>query len=77
MIVKFIQMINGKPGTVLASGATTDNNEVACFLMKMQDDGKSLNEAKAYAKIGPMMMPNLDWAEVDRVLATFIPGRVG
>jgi len=74
--MQFIRTISGWPNsgkakTVLTSGATTEDYEVACFLMKMQDDGKSLNDAKAYARIGPMMMPGIDWTEVNRVLGTF------
>lgn len=72
----FITQISGKPGsgsakTVFASGAVSTDLRCAQFFMKMQDEGKSLGEARALANIGPMMSPGVDWAEISRVLDTF------
>ena len=71
-----IRTVVGKPGsgkatTTFTSGATTTDLMCGQFFMKMQDEGKSLAEIRAYANIGPMLMPNMDWLEVHRVLNTF------
>lgn len=76
MTKKFIAQISGKPGsgkakTVFASGAVSTDLQCAGFFMKMQDEGKSLSEARVYAQIGPMMSPGVDWSEITRILDTF------
>lgn len=73
---KFITSISGKPGsgiakTVFASGATSDDLGCAQFFMTMQDRGSALADAVAYAKIGPMLSPSVNWDEINRVLSTF------
>lgn len=72
----FIKEISGQPGsgqahTKFTSGATSDDLECANFFITMQDRGMSLDEARAYAKIGPQLSPSVDWAEINRVLNTF------
>lgn len=62
---------SGKARTKFSSGATSDDIQCAQFFMKMQDEGKSIAEARAYAKIGPMLSPNVNWNEINRVLETF------
>lgn len=73
---KFISTVVGKPGSGKAtikyrSGAVSGDLLVAKFFMAMQDGGRTLDEARAYAKIGPMTMPAVDWTEVNRILDTF------
>ncbi|NSX94381.1 hypothetical protein [Agrobacterium tumefaciens] len=62
---------SGKARTTFSSGTTSDDIQCAQFFMKMQDEGKSITEARAYAKIGPMLSPTVDWNEINRVLETF------
>lgn len=72
----YITEVSGSPGSgkahiTFSSGATSNDIQCAQFFMKMQDEGKSIAEARAYAKIGPMLSPNVDWNEINRVLETF------
>ncbi|GAA5666124.1 hypothetical protein Brsp07_04633 [Brucella sp. NBRC 14130] len=72
----YIIEVSGSPGSgkahiTFSSGATSEDIECAQFFMKMQDEGKSIAEARAYAKIGPMLAPHVDWTEINRVLETF------
>ena len=72
----YITQVSGKPGsgkakTVFSSGAVSTDLQCAQFFMTMQADGKSIDDARAYAKIGPMLSPSVDWTEIERVLSTF------
>lgn len=72
----FIQQVSGRPGsgeakTVFTSGAVSTDLKCAQFFMTMQDRGADIDECRAYAKVGPMMAPDVDWAEIGRVLDTF------
>jgi len=72
----FIRTISGKPGsgqakTVFSSGTVSTDLKCAQFFMKMQDEGKSLEDARDYARIGPMLSPTVDWDEINRVLDSF------
>lgn len=72
----FIKEISGTPGSgkadiVFSSGAKSDDLQCAQFFMTMQDKGMSLDEMRAYAKVGPMLSPTVDWNEINRVLETF------
>lgn len=74
----FITQISGKPSsgeakTVYRSGATSTDLSCSQFFMTMQDRGKSIEECRAYAAIGPSLSPSANWPEINRVLATF-PG---
>lgn len=76
MTKNFIKEISGTPGSgkadiLFSSGAKSADLQCAQFFMKMQDEGKSIAEARAYAKIGPMLSPTVDWNEINRVLETF------
>lgn len=75
-MAEFIRQVSGKPGsgeatTVFTSGAVSKDIRCAQFFMKMQDDGATVEEARAYANIGPTLSPTVDWTEINRVLATF------
>lgn len=74
--MKFINQISGVPGsgkpkTVFVNGTVTDDMSTAQFFMKMQDEDKTVEEARSYAEIGPMIMSNANWDEIKRVLNTF------
>lgn len=76
MTERYIVEVSGTPGsgkahTTFSSGAVSDNIQCAQFFMKMQDEGKSIAEARAYVKVGPMLSPTVDWNEINRVLETF------
>lgn len=71
----FIRQVVGKPGTgeatiTFRNGVTTHDVQCGQFFMMAMDKGWSVDDAKAYANIGPMMSPNVDWVEINRVLAT-------
>jgi len=71
----FIRQITGKPGTgevtvTFRNGVTSRDLKCGQFFMTMQDRGATLENAKAYAKIGPTLSPTVDWVEIERVLAT-------
>lgn len=73
---KFLKQVSGTPGSGTAkitytSGAESADLKAAHFFMKMQDEGKSVEEARAYANIGPMIGPDINWDEVKRILSTF------
>jgi len=73
----FIKKIAGKVGsgnatTTFTSGAVSEQLQCAQFFMTMQDRGSSLDEARAYANIGPTISPSVNWDEINRVLDTFI-----
>lgn len=76
MATNFIKEISGTPGSgnadiVFSSGATSKDLQCAQFFMTMQDKGMSLDEMRAYAKVGPQLSPSVDWNEINRVLDTF------
>lgn len=72
----FIRQITGKPGSGVAkttyhSGAVSDDLSCSQFFMTMQDRGSDIEDARAYAKIGPSLSPTANWPEINRILATF------
>lgn len=74
----FITQISGKPSsgeakTVFRSGAVSTDLLCAKFFMIMQDQGASVEDARRYAEIGPMLEPAADWDEINRVLKSFGP----
>lgn len=73
---RFLQQVSGTPDSgaakiIYTSGAESADLKAAHFFMKMQDEGKSVEEARAYANIGPMIGPDINWDEVKRILSTF------
>lgn len=75
-MTKFLEEVSGEVGSGVAditftSGAKSTDLKCAQFFMKMQDDGSSIEDARAYAKIGPMLSPTVDWDEINRVLETY------
>lgn len=73
---RFLKQVSGTPGSgtaeiIYTSGAESTDLKAAHFFMKMQDEGKSVEEARAYANIGPMIGPDINWDEVKRILSTF------
>lgn len=76
MAKKFIKQVSGKPGSGEATIVFSNNtvsHDLTCgqFFMKMDDEGKSLADARAYAKVGPMIAPTANWVEINRVLEGF------
>lgn len=74
--MKFIKQISGVPGSgkgkiVFLNGAVSTDLKCGSFFMMMQDKDATLEEAKAYAKIGPLASPGVDWDEINRILASF------
>lgn len=53
------------------SGAISTDPDCGCFFAMLQDKEATLEEAKSYAEIGPMIDSNVDWDEINRILATF------
>lgn len=75
-MTKFITHATGKMDgsafkATFTSGATTSDVMCARFFMKMQDDGYDIDAVRSYANIGPMIIPDIDWNEVNRILDTF------
>lgn len=75
-MTKFLEEVAGDVGSGVAnikftSGATSTDLKCAQFFMKMQDDGSSIEDARAYAKVGPMLSPTVDWDEITRILDTY------
>lgn len=56
----------------LFNGQTTDNYDIACFLMMMQERDYDIEETKSMIKVGrmtdPMRGPEF-WDEVERLIA--------
>lgn len=76
MSLQFLKEISGVPGSgackaEFTSGAISTDLRCAQFFMTMQDRKSTLDDVDAYAAIGHMIQPDVDWKEIKRVAESF------
>lgn len=62
---------SGKALITYTSGATSTDLMCAQFFMAMQDRDATIEEVRAYVKVGHLFQPDCDWNEAERILNTF------